>query len=96
MRIRPDLALGTLLEPPEDRYCISGHYAPDEELWWEVSGAALPKSRHGIYCNACIVAANKRKEELKQQGFFDNRKKRELPARLEYTIEDLIDFDPES
>jgi len=56
---------------PSTRWCKSGHDIPDEMRVYSVGGPALPKSRWGTYCEACVAiaraSANARKAKEQPQ-----------------------------
>lgn len=51
---------------PHDGQCKSGHKAPPGTRFFAVSGPVLPKERWGIYCEPCLIVANKM--AAKQRG----------------------------
>ena len=52
---------------PHDGKCSSGHYAPEGTRFFAVSGETLEASRTGIYCEPCLIVANKL-AALKKEG----------------------------
>ena len=44
---------------PHDGRCKSGHEVPPGTRFFVVSGVALSKARWGIYCEPCLIVANK-------------------------------------
>lgn len=72
MIIKPDLSQKYINpdspEYPENLWCKSGHYASktleiDGEIkpmrFVLVSGPKLPEQYHGLYCEGCLILANK-------------------------------------
>lgn len=46
---------------PSDRWCKSGHTAPQDVRFFSVSGDTLAATRSGLYCELCLKVANKHK-----------------------------------
>lgn len=67
------------VDPPSNRWCASGHYAP--ETWersgpnavsepvrfWSVSSVAYPEV-NGVYCTICMTAANLMAADKRKTG----------------------------
>ena len=57
---------------PRDRWCKTGHVAPQATRFFAVSGDTLEGHRSGLYCELCLRVANKHKvlqKEGKGAGF---------------------------
>jgi len=52
-------------EFPKDRVCVSGHVAPEGTRFFLTSGRALTKERSGLYCELCLIVANKHRALVK-------------------------------
>ena len=62
MRPNPDF--------PKDRRCKSGHVAPEGTRFFATSGKAMAKDRSGLYCELCLIVANKH-NALRKAGRAD-------------------------
>jgi hypothetical protein len=51
---------------PHDGRCKSGHSVPPGTRFFHVSGPALPEEFWGVYCEPCLVVANKMARKQKQ------------------------------
>ena len=76
MRPNPDF--------PKDRACKSGHVAPEGTRFFATSGTALAKERYGLYCELCLMVANKHRRLVKagKAEVFD------FAAELNYLVQE--------
>ena len=50
---------------PVSLICKSGHKAPPHTRFFAVSGSTLSEDRKGLYCELCLIVANKHKNLVK-------------------------------
>jgi hypothetical protein len=60
---------------PATYWCKSGHKAGEEVRFFHLSGETFPKERWGVYCEDCLIAANKLLRQMKEDGTWEIKKR---------------------
>ena len=73
------------LQFPTDGRCKSGHGVPPGTRFFMVSGETLPRLKWGVYCEPCLIVANKMAKSKREAAKVNPANINDLDALIKST-----------